>query len=287
VKLALSGQLLSHTQDLMSIVETFRSLGVSAIDVWPENIPGGETKEERERYEGKDIGRVRDFLQVNQMSVACVTLSSAIKKAAVEGPEYATTALMGAIDAASLLGSSLVNCYLEAFAPAFFIEIVKPVVEYAARRDITIVLENEAHDDSGTAQGIKAIVEQVNSPHFGTAYDPCNYYQANEEPYPGAYEILKEHIRYVHLKGGCLYDPQHRPRDHRGGNLRGKKDAYIGYTSIREGVANADGILRRLSQDGYAGYITLEPHVAVSDALTYYHADVSYMHMRLKELENV
>jgi sugar phosphate isomerase/epimerase len=286
VKLALSGQLLSHTHDLASIIEIFRSLGVDAIDLWPENIPGGETREERARYDGKDIRPVRDLLQASQIAVACVTLGGAgIKGANREGPSYATKALIAAIDAASELGSPLVNCYLEGFSPDFFVDLVKPAVDYAASKHITLVLENEAHDDSGTAKGVKAIVEQVHSSHFGTTYDPCNYYQANEEPYPETYEVLKEHIRYAHLKGGCRYDPQNRPGDHRGGTLRGSKDTYIGYTSITEGVANSDGILRRLARDGYTGYITLEPHVPVEHALTYYQADVSYMRARLKELE--
>src|SRR5581483_6029446 len=183
-----------------------------------------------------------------------------------------------------ILGSSLVNCYLEGLAADFFLEIIKPAVEYAARKQVTLVLENEAHDDSGSAEGVKAIMEKVNSPYFGTVYDPCNYYQAHEEPYPGAYEMLKEHIRYVHLKGGCHYHPQTRPQDHRGGTLRGSENTRIGYTSIQEGVANADGILHRLAHDDYTGFITLEPHVSVEDALTYYQADVTYMRACLKEL---
>jgi sugar phosphate isomerase/epimerase len=284
MQLAISGQLLSHTHDLASIIEIVRSLGVNALELWPENIAGGETKEERARYEGKDLGGVRDLLQASHTSIACVTLSGVLRRALVEGPDYGTQALLGAIDAATILGSNLVNCYLEGLTADLFLEIVRPAVEYAASKQVTLVLENEAHDDSGSAEGVKTIVEKVNSPYFGTVYDPCNYYQAHEEPYPGAYETLKEHIHYVHLKGGCRYHPQMRPQDHRGGMLRGSEDAYIGYTSIQEGVANVDGILHRLARDGYTGFITLEPHVSVEDALTYYQADVAYMRARLKEL---
>ena len=102
---------------------------------------------------------------------------------------------------------------------------------------------------------MRAIVEAIGSPHFGTQYDPCNYH-ANEEPYPAAYEVVKPYVRYVHLKGGCLYDPELRPRDKQGGTMRGSTDRFIGYTSIPDGVVNADGVLRRLAQDGYTGYVT-------------------------------
>ena len=50
-------------------------------------------------------------------------------------------------------------------------------------------------------------------------------------------------------------------------------------------LRNSHGILHRLARDGYTGYITLEPHVPIEHALTYYQADVSYMHACLKELE--
>lgn len=284
MQLAISGQLLSHSHDLASIIAIFRSLGVNAIELWPENISGGETKEERARYACKDLDGARTLLQASHMTVACVTLSGVLRRALVEEPRYGTKALLETIDAATILGSTLVNCYLEGLTTDLFLEIVRPAVEYAARKQVTLVLENEAHDDSGSAEGVKAIVEKVNAPYFGTIYDPCNYYQAHEEPYPGAYETLKEHIRYVHLKGGCRYHPQRRPQDHRGGTLRGSEDAHIGYTTIQEGVANADGILHRLARDGYTGFITLEPHVSVEDALTYYQADVAYIRARLEEL---
>ena len=51
------------------------------------------------------------------------------------------------------------------------------------------------------------------------------------------------------------------PSDKQGGTMRGSTDRFIGYTSIPDGVVNADGVLRRLAQDGYTGYVTLEPHV--------------------------
>ena len=95
VNLALSGQLLSQTHDLASIIEIFRSLGVDAIDLWPENIPGGETSEERARYDGKDIERAHDLLQASQIAVACVTLGgTGIKGASRDGSSYATKALI-------------------------------------------------------------------------------------------------------------------------------------------------------------------------------------------------
>ena len=138
------------------------------------------------------------------MDVACVTLGFSILSQCKEaGAEYGTNALKGAVDAAAELGAPIVNCYLAGIAPELFVAAARPAAEYAGTVGVTIVLENEAHDDSGPAANVRSIVEAIGLAHFGTQYDPCNYYHANEEPYPGAYEIVKPFVRYVHLKAGA------------------------------------------------------------------------------------
>jgi sugar phosphate isomerase/epimerase len=288
VRLGVSGQLLSQTHSLSEIVDVLQSLDVDAIELWPRNVPGGTGPEEEQRYEKKDVAGTRRLLDERGMSVACVTLGFGIlKKCEEAGPGYGTGALKGAVDAAAALGAPIVNCYLAGIAPELFVAAAQPAAEYAGSAGVTIVLENEAHDDSGPAASVRAIVEAIGSPHFGTQYDPCNYYHANEEPYPAAYEVVKPYVRYVHLKGGCLYDPELRPRDKQGGTMRGSTDRFIGYTSIPDGVVNADGVLRRLAQDGYTGYVTLEPHVNAEEALDYYRIDVPYVQERLRALQQV
>jgi sugar phosphate isomerase/epimerase len=288
VRLGVSGQLLSRTHTLSEIVDVFQSLDVDAIEFWPRNLPGGEGPEEEQRYEKKDVAGTRRLLQERGMDVACVTLGfSILSKCKEAGAVYGTDALKGAVDAAAELGAPIVNCYLAGIAPELFVAAAQPAAEHAGTVGVTIVLENEAHDDSGPAANVRSIVEAIGSPHFGTQYDPCNYYHANEEPYPGAYEIVKPYVRYVHLKGGCHYDPENRPRDKKGGTLRGSDDRFIGYTSIPDGVVNADGVLRRLALDGYDGFVTLEPHVNAEEALDYYRIDVPYVQQRIRALQEV
>lgn len=285
MRLGVSGQLLARTHTLSDIVDILQGLDVHAIELWPHNIPGGDTPEEEGRYERKAIAETRRLLADRGMEVACVTLGFGILGGCREhGAAYGTDALNGAVDAAAALGAPIVNCYLAGIAPELFVAAARPAAERAGEAGVTIVLENEAHDDSGPAESVRAIVAAVGSPHFGTQYDPCNYYHANEEPYPAAYETVKEHVRYVHLKGGCHYDPAARPRDHKGGLMRGSADRYIGYTAIPDGVVNADGVLRRLAQDGYGGYVTLEPHVPAEQALDYYRIDVPYVQERMRAL---
>lgn len=288
MRLGISGEVLAETHTLPQIVDVLQSLDVHAIELWPQNLPGGEGPEASQRFETKDVTGTRRLLQERGMDVACVTLGvGVLHKCEAAGAAYGTDALKGAVDAAAALSAPLVNCYLAGISPELFVAAAQPAAEYAGTAGVTIVLENEAHDDSGLAVGVRAIVEAIGSPHFGTQYDPCNYYHANEEPYPGAYEIVKPHVRYVHLKGGCHYDPHARPRDNKGGTMRGSDDRYIGYTFIPDGVVNVDGVLRRLVQDGYSGFVTLEPHVRPEDALAYYQVDVPYVQERLRALQPV
>lgn len=286
VRLALSAQLLARTHRLEEILDLLRSLGIDAVEIWPQNIPGDATPEPQAGYERTDVASARRILEASGMTAACVTLGGrAIQRCMVDGPGVGTDALKGAVDAAATLGARIVNCYLAGIAPAVFVQAVQPAAEYAGSLGITIVLENEAHDDSGTALGVRAIIEAVGSPHFATLYDPCNYYQANEEPYPYAYEVLKHHVRYVHLKGGCRYQPDLRPADHRGGTLRGHEDRFIGYVALPDSAVNSEGVLRRLARDGYTGFITLEPHVPVEQALAFYQIEVPYARQLLEQVQ--
>ena len=288
MRLGVSGQLLSRTHSLSEIVDILQSFEVDAVELWPRNVPGGESPEDEQRFETKDIAGTRKLLAETGMSVACLTLGfGVLGKCTEAGARYGTDALKGTVDAAAALGAPIVNCYLAGISPQLFVDVARPAAEYAGAAGVTIVLENEAHDDSGPAASVRAIVEAIDSPHFGTQYDPCNYYHANEEPYPAAYEVVKPYVRYVHLKGGCLYDPETRPRDKKGGAMRGSTDRFIGYTTIPDGAVNADGVLRRLAQDGYTGYVTLEPHVNPEEALDYYRIDVPYVQERLRALQHV
>lgn len=278
VRLAISGQLLAKTRPLDEIADLIVGLGVDAVELWPSNLPGGETPEETQRYERKDIAGVGDTLRSRGLAVSCLTLGFSILDGCRErGASYGTAALDGAVDAAVALGAPIVNCYLAGIPPELFVAAVRPAAERAAAQGVVIVLENEAHDDSGPAATMRAIADAVNSPGFGLQYDPCNFYHANEEAYPAAYETIRPHVRYVHLKGGCHYDPVLRPGDRKGGLMRDSTDRHIGYTFLPDGAVNADGVIRRLAADGYDGYVTLEPHVDPADALSFYEVEVPYV----------
>ncbi|MBI2497072.1 MAG: sugar phosphate isomerase/epimerase, partial [Opitutae bacterium] len=139
-----------------------------------------------------------------------------------------------------------------------------------------ITLENEAHDESGFPANVAAVCARVNSPGLGTQYDPCNYYHAGVEPFPGAYEAVKKHLRYVHLKGGCRYDAG-ITGIHQGSAMRDSTRDFIGYLPLPDAAFNVEAIVRRLKRDGYKGWISLEPHVPGDHILEYYQREIPYL----------
>lgn len=278
MKLAINGQQLSGTHSLAQILDVLDSHGVKAIELWPWNIPGGGTPEEDERFEQRDVAGAARLLKDRGFECACVTLgfwAAPLCFAAGGGARY-TEALMGAVDAAALLGAKLVNTYNVGIPLSIWGDATKPAAEYAASKGIVITLENEAHDDSALPENVAAVCERVNSPGLGTQYDPCNYYHGNVEPFPHAYEVIKKHIRYVHLKGGCRYHVEN-PGIHKGSTMRESTRDFIGYLPLPDAAFNVDAIVRALKRDGYQGWVSLEPHVSEKEVLEFYKVEIPYL----------
>jgi sugar phosphate isomerase/epimerase len=96
-----------------------------------------------------------------------------------------------------------------------------------------------------------------------------------EEPYPYAYEMLKDFIRSIHLKDAVKYDWDLHgdPED-----LYLQRDFTGDYmcVALGAGAVNYDAVLNRLKADGYQGSLILEPHTgdrrldaAIKDSLAY------------------
>lgn len=277
MRLAINGQQLAQTCTLAEVLEHVLGLGVNAVELWPHNLTGGDTPEEKERWETKDLETAGQLLKDHGVTVACVTLGFdafpiILKNGTVAD---ATAALNGTVRAAHHLGAKIISCYLAGIPASTFVEAVRPAVEHAGENDVTIVLENEAHDESATSAGVLRILDAVGSPNLKTLYDPCNYYQAGEEPYPYAWEALAGHVGYVHFKGGSLC--REGAELHRGGTMRGSTDRFIGYGPLSESAFNVPTIVRRLKTDGYDDFVTLEPHVPAEYVLDLLSADVAYL----------
>lgn len=284
--LAISGQSLGADRSLGEILSVLNDLDVRWIDLWPENVEGGDFSlaGSTHRYEGREIDKVETELNAHGIGVSCVSMPGAFSTALAADPEDYLSALKKAIDVADFLRAKLVNSYVYNFArePGAPIDtiasILRTAVDHAAVRDITLVLENEAHDTTATVTGMRRIIDEVSSPWLKTTLDAANYYQAGEEPFPLAYKELKDVIGYLHLKGGCSYVPEWHPEWGRGGEMTGSRSGgHIFYPPLNKAAYNVEQLLTFALGDHVSEFCMIEPHVPASRVEDYYRVEVPYL----------
>ena len=188
-----------------------------------------------------------------------------------------------AIEVAALLGARYSVTYFgtnalldDDEAISRYAKFIKPCIAQAEERGVVLLIENlfdvvpeeipetfrkryRSSDATRSAQGCLRLLQAVDSPWFRLNYDPGNFLCGGEEPYPYAYEILKDYIRNIHLKDAVKYDRAlhgdsddlYLQRDLRGDSM---------CVPIGMGAVNYDGLIGRLKEDGYQGSIILEPH---------------------------
>ena len=198
--------------------------------------------------------------------------------------------LMTAIEIARNTGAHLVNTYFghaderddDALISAYAERLV-PCLEQAIRSDITIVLENECDitgedpkksDITRRPESIVKLMQRVDSPHFRLTYDAVNFYLAGTEPFPYAYNVVSDYVAYVHIKDCARYRSRDYPPTVR--TWEEHAGQYVALT-VGEGAVNHEGLVRRLREDGYEGFVTLEPHVRASELLDTYVKSIEYL----------
>ena len=125
-------------------------------------------------------------------------------------------------------------------------EVLRRLREMTARaRAAAVILlhENEKDIYGDTIARCVDLLQGINDAHFQAVFDPANFIQCGQTPYPDAYEALRPWLGYVHVKDA-------RPD----GSL----------VPAGEGVAHWPELLQRLGADGYDGFLSLEPHLALA-----------------------
>ena len=120
---------------------------------------------------------------------------------------------------------------------------LQAMIARANTEGITLLHENEKDIYGDTIARCVDILRQCSSAHFRAAFDPANFIQCGQVPYPDAYEALRPWIAYVHVKDALA-------------------DGSV--VAAGEGVGHWPELLERLRADGYDGFLSLEPHLAAA-----------------------
>ena len=115
--------------------------------------------------------------------------------------------------------------------------------DIAAKYGVVLIHENEKdiYGDIGTR--CKVILDELASPNFKAAFDFANFVQCGEDT-AECWELLKEHVAYIHIKDA----------------VAGKNENVVcgtGDGKIAQLLAKA------IKEDGYEGFLTLEPHLVL------------------------
>lgn len=250
--------------------EVITGIGARHIDLWPENLADLRTDLKGwTRFDGKDVASAARALREVAVEVSAVSFPGAFTPdLARDSAEYAG-ALVRAVEVASELECGIVNHYLFATVPQDWAyesvtaeRLFEAALKRARRLGIRLCLENEAHDATRTAERMRSILDGVDDPSFLTTFDPCNYYQAGDEGFPLAFEALEPWKGYVHLKGGRRCPNGAALTPNKGAPMTGRFEGEaFQYTSLRDGAVNAGGLLRRVRDRPYNGFLLLEPHL--------------------------
>ena len=123
---------------------------------------------------------------------------------------------------------------------------MKRMTELAEKEDVILLHENEKDIWGELPEQCDRIIREVNSPNLRAVFDPANFIQAGATPYPDAFNIMKEHIEYMHIKDA-----------HKDGTV----------TVSGDGIGEIEKILRGLYESGWKGFVSLEPHLGAFQGL--------------------
>lgn len=114
-------------------------------------------------------------------------------------------------------------------------------VEAAQGSGITLLHENEKDIYGDTAARCLDLLKTLNTPIVKATFDPANFVQCGEETYPYAFKLLKDYVVYMHIKDALFANGEVVPSG--------------------EGDGHVEEILKTLNDNGYEGFLSLEPHL--------------------------
>ena len=115
--------------------------------------------------------------------------------------------------------------------------------DIAAKYGVILIRENEKDIYGDIGSRCKVILAALASPNFKAAFDFANFVQCGEDT-AECWELLKEHVAYIHIKDA----------------VAGKNENVL--------CGTGDGKIaqiqkKAITEDGYEGFLTLEPHLVL------------------------
>jgi sugar phosphate isomerase/epimerase len=228
-------------------VAVLQALGARHIEVrsaWNTNIVD---------LSAEQLDRLATIFAEREMGVSAI--ASPIGKVDIGADDGGELARLGrAITAAQRLGSPYIRIFSFYRSDGVSVESIRdPVLtrmaafaDLAARNDVVLVHENEKDIYGDVPARVLDLIESVGSEALRVAWDSANFVQVGVRPMDG-YPQLRPYLEYLQVKDAIA-------------GTGGVVPAGDGDGQLRETIA-------ALAADGYAGFASLEPHLAIQHGL--------------------
>lgn len=124
---------------------------------------------------------------------------------------------------------------------------MRTLTQKAETADVVLLHENEKEIYGDIPERVHDIVTSVDSPALRLAWDAANYVQCGVVPFPEAYRLLRPYTDYIQIKDAKLDTGEVVPSG--------------------EGDGRLPETIEALASDGFDGFFSMEPHLAVGHHL--------------------
>lgn len=124
---------------------------------------------------------------------------------------------------------------------------VREFLEIAKKYDVILIHENEKEIYGDTGARCKELLDAMGDAHFQAAFDFANFVQCGEDT-EVCWELLRPYIAYIHIKDAVTANQENV--------VCGTGEGKIAHL-----------LKRAITEEGYEGFLTLEPHLVLFDSL--------------------
>ena len=207
-------------------------------------------------FSAHHIADIQSLCAAHGVQVAC--MGSPIGKSPINEPIAIESERLKTIGAtAHALGTRNIRLFSfyprahDAAALQQSIERLGILTDIAAAHDLQLLLENEKGVVGDLPERCLALMQGVDSPHFRFIWDPANFVQCGAARQVDAWwDALHPYIGYIHIKDALL--PAESADDGEGRSE---------VTVAGAGDGQVAELLAHLRDWGYAGVLSLEPHL--------------------------
>jgi sugar phosphate isomerase/epimerase len=191
--------------------------------------------------------------QLDESGVAVSAIGSPIGKIGIDDPlEPELRRLRRVADVAAELGTTIVRVFSFFIPPGQdpdgyrteVIDRMAALAAVAAERGLVLAHENEKEIYGDRPERCADIIVSVGSPALRATFDAANFVQCGVRPHSDGYELLRPYLVYVQIKDALAATGEVVPAGRGDGQVR--------------------DTLAALRDSGFAGYLSLEPHLAIA-----------------------